>query len=96
MMTRRRGRIVNLTSHAGVFRWPWVSAYAVAKSAVIKLTENLAAEFRREPPLDRAGRITGPIRLRALPDRLLAARHVLAATERRSAAQRSCHLHPRV
>lgn len=48
MVTRRRGRIVNLTSHAGVFRWPGVSAYAVAKSAVIKLTENLAAELRRE------------------------------------------------
>jgi NAD(P)-dependent dehydrogenase (short-subunit alcohol dehydrogenase family) len=48
MLARRRGRIVNLTSHAGVFRWPGVSAYAVAKSAVIKLTENLAAEVRRE------------------------------------------------
>jgi NAD(P)-dependent dehydrogenase (short-subunit alcohol dehydrogenase family) len=48
MLARRRGRIVNLTSHAGVFRWPGVSAYAVAKSAVIKLTENLAAELRRE------------------------------------------------
>jgi NAD(P)-dependent dehydrogenase (short-subunit alcohol dehydrogenase family) len=42
MLARRRGRIVNLTSHAGVFRWPEVSAYAVAKSAVVKLTENLA------------------------------------------------------
>jgi NAD(P)-dependent dehydrogenase (short-subunit alcohol dehydrogenase family) len=48
MLARRRGRIVNLTSHAGVFRWPGVSAYAVAKSAVVKLTENLAAEVRRE------------------------------------------------
>jgi NAD(P)-dependent dehydrogenase (short-subunit alcohol dehydrogenase family) len=48
MLARRRGRIVNVTSHAGVFRWPGVSAYAVAKSAVVKLTENLAAELRRE------------------------------------------------
>jgi len=48
MLARRRGRIVNLTSNAGVFRWPGVSAYAVAKSAVVKLTENLAAEVRRE------------------------------------------------
>ena len=48
MLALRRGRIVNLTSQAGVFRWPGVSAYAVAKSAVIKLTENLAAEVRRE------------------------------------------------
>jgi NAD(P)-dependent dehydrogenase (short-subunit alcohol dehydrogenase family) len=48
MLARRRGRIVNLTSNAGVFRWPSVSAYAVAKGAVVKLTENLAAELRRE------------------------------------------------
>jgi NAD(P)-dependent dehydrogenase (short-subunit alcohol dehydrogenase family) len=48
MLARRRGRIVNLTSNAGVFRWPGVSAYAVAKGAVVKLTENLAAEVRRE------------------------------------------------
>jgi NAD(P)-dependent dehydrogenase (short-subunit alcohol dehydrogenase family) len=48
MLAHRRGRIVNLTSQAGIFRWPGVSAYAVAKSAVVKLTENLAAEVRRE------------------------------------------------
>ena len=48
MLARRRGRIVNLTSNAGVFRWPSVSAYAVAKGAVVKLTENLGAELRRE------------------------------------------------
>jgi NAD(P)-dependent dehydrogenase (short-subunit alcohol dehydrogenase family) len=48
MLARRRGRIVNLTSNAGVFRWPSVSAYSVSKAAVVKLTENLAAEVRRE------------------------------------------------
>jgi NAD(P)-dependent dehydrogenase (short-subunit alcohol dehydrogenase family) len=48
MIARRRGRILNVTSHAGAFRWPGVSAYAVAKGAVIKLTENLAAELRRD------------------------------------------------
>ncbi|MDP8971083.1 MAG: SDR family oxidoreductase [Actinomycetota bacterium] len=47
MLTRRRGRIVNITSHAGVFRWPQASAYAVSKAAVVKLTENLAFETRR-------------------------------------------------
>jgi NAD(P)-dependent dehydrogenase (short-subunit alcohol dehydrogenase family) len=46
MLARRRGRIVNITSRAGVFRWPTVSAYSVSKAAVIKLTENLAAETR--------------------------------------------------
>jgi NAD(P)-dependent dehydrogenase (short-subunit alcohol dehydrogenase family) len=47
MVARRRGRIINITSEAGVFRWPTVSAYAVSKAALVKLTENLAAEARR-------------------------------------------------
>jgi NAD(P)-dependent dehydrogenase (short-subunit alcohol dehydrogenase family) len=46
MVARRTGRIVNVTSYAGVHRWPEVSAYAVSKAAVVKLTENLAAETR--------------------------------------------------
>jgi NAD(P)-dependent dehydrogenase (short-subunit alcohol dehydrogenase family) len=46
-VARRRGRIVNLTSQAGVFRWPWVSAYSVSKAAVIKFTENLGHETGR-------------------------------------------------
>jgi NAD(P)-dependent dehydrogenase (short-subunit alcohol dehydrogenase family) len=47
MAARGTGRIVNVTSEAGVFRWPQVSAYSVAKAAVIKFTENLAAEAAR-------------------------------------------------
>jgi NAD(P)-dependent dehydrogenase (short-subunit alcohol dehydrogenase family) len=47
MVTRHRGRIVNLTSQAGVFRWPLASAYSVSKAAVIKFTENLAHETKR-------------------------------------------------
>jgi NAD(P)-dependent dehydrogenase (short-subunit alcohol dehydrogenase family) len=47
MIERRRGRIINIGSHAGVFRWPHASAYAISKAAIIKLTENLAAETRR-------------------------------------------------
>ena len=43
----RRGRIINLTSQAGVHRWPLVSAYSVSKAAVVKLTENLALETSR-------------------------------------------------
>jgi NAD(P)-dependent dehydrogenase (short-subunit alcohol dehydrogenase family) len=46
MLARRRGRIVNFTSNAGVFRWPGVSAYSVSKAAVVKLSENLAVEVR--------------------------------------------------
>jgi NAD(P)-dependent dehydrogenase (short-subunit alcohol dehydrogenase family) len=47
MVSRRRGRIINMTSQAGVFRWPLVSAYSVSKAAVAKLTENLARETSR-------------------------------------------------
>jgi NAD(P)-dependent dehydrogenase (short-subunit alcohol dehydrogenase family) len=47
MIRRGRGRIINITSQAGAFRWPIVSAYSVSKAAVIKLTENLAYEARR-------------------------------------------------
>jgi NAD(P)-dependent dehydrogenase (short-subunit alcohol dehydrogenase family) len=47
MVARRRGRIINMTSQAGVYRWPLVSAYSVSKAAVAKLTENLARETSR-------------------------------------------------
>jgi NAD(P)-dependent dehydrogenase (short-subunit alcohol dehydrogenase family) len=40
------GRVVNVTSNAGVYRWPLMSAYAASKAALIKLTETLAAETR--------------------------------------------------
>jgi acyl-CoA synthetase (AMP-forming)/AMP-acid ligase II/NAD(P)-dependent dehydrogenase (short-subunit alcohol dehydrogenase family) len=46
MIARGRGRVLNITTEAGVFRWPLVTSYAVSKSAVIKLTENLAVELR--------------------------------------------------
>lgn len=47
MVARRRGRIVNLASQAGVFRWPLASAYSVSKAAIVKFTENLGYETRR-------------------------------------------------
>jgi NAD(P)-dependent dehydrogenase (short-subunit alcohol dehydrogenase family) len=47
MISRGSGRIINVVSHAGVFRWPTCSAYSVSKAAVVKLTENLAVELRR-------------------------------------------------
>jgi NAD(P)-dependent dehydrogenase (short-subunit alcohol dehydrogenase family) len=47
MITAGRGRIINVTSQAGVHRWPLVSAYSVSKAAVVKLTENLALEISR-------------------------------------------------
>ncbi|MBV9320839.1 MAG: SDR family oxidoreductase [Mycobacterium sp.] len=47
MIARRRGRIVNITSRAGVYRWPLLSAYSVSKAAVVKYVENLAQETKR-------------------------------------------------
>jgi NAD(P)-dependent dehydrogenase (short-subunit alcohol dehydrogenase family) len=47
MVSRRRGRILNVSSQAGVHRWPLVSAYSVSKAAVTKLSENLAREVSR-------------------------------------------------
>jgi NAD(P)-dependent dehydrogenase (short-subunit alcohol dehydrogenase family) len=47
MVALGHGRIVNVTSRAGDFRWPQMSAYSVSKAAVIKFTENLAVETRR-------------------------------------------------
>lgn len=44
---RRSGRLIHLTSNAGVFRWPYASAYSVSKAGVIKLVENLAVETRK-------------------------------------------------
>ena len=63
MVQRRSGRIVNIVSKAGAHRWPYFTAYAVSKAAVIKLTESLAAETRQHgvgvfavhPGLVRAG-----------------------------------------
>lgn len=47
MVQRGSGTIVNIVSQAGVTRWPTCSAYSVSKCALIKLTENLAAETSR-------------------------------------------------
>jgi NAD(P)-dependent dehydrogenase (short-subunit alcohol dehydrogenase family) len=46
MVKRGRGRIINVVSNAGAHRWPYFTAYAASKAAVIKLTESLAAETR--------------------------------------------------
>jgi len=47
LVARKQGRIVNVTSNAGIYRWPYLSAYAISKAAVIKLTENLAVETKK-------------------------------------------------
>lgn len=76
MIARRRGRIVNVASFAGVYRWPEVTAYAVSKAAVIKLTENLAVEtkdtgvrvFAIHPGILQTGLTAAAMRAEAPPD----------------------------
>jgi NAD(P)-dependent dehydrogenase (short-subunit alcohol dehydrogenase family) len=46
MIPAGRGRIINVTSYAGVYQWPLMSAYAASKAALVKLTETLAEETR--------------------------------------------------
>ncbi|HSS90185.1 MAG TPA: SDR family oxidoreductase [Streptosporangiaceae bacterium] len=46
MISAGKGRIINVTSYAGVYRWPLLSAYAASKAALVKLTETLAEETR--------------------------------------------------
>lgn len=47
MLEAGAGRIINIVSHAGTARWPYSSAYVVAKAGLIKYGENLAAEVRK-------------------------------------------------
>lgn len=46
MLARGRGRIVNVSSSAGLAAIPMLSAYVVSKTALYRLSENLAAETR--------------------------------------------------
>jgi NAD(P)-dependent dehydrogenase (short-subunit alcohol dehydrogenase family) len=44
MIARRRGRILNMASHAGLEAIAYVSAYVTSKTALIRFTENMAVE----------------------------------------------------
>ena len=46
MVRRRRGRIVNMASGAGLQAIPFGSAYVVSKTALIRMAETLAAETK--------------------------------------------------
>ncbi len=46
MLEQGRGKIVNISSRAGLAGRPTMAPYSVAKSAVIRLTESLAAELK--------------------------------------------------
>jgi NAD(P)-dependent dehydrogenase (short-subunit alcohol dehydrogenase family) len=45
MIARRRGRIINLSTSAATVAVAHMGAYVVAKTALIRFTENLAAEL---------------------------------------------------
>jgi short-subunit dehydrogenase len=46
MIVRRQGRIINVSSAAGLQPIPYASAYVISKTAVIRFTENLANETK--------------------------------------------------
>ena len=46
MVARRQGRIVNMVSDAGRLAIPYLSAYVVGKTSLIRLTEVLAQELQ--------------------------------------------------
>ncbi len=43
----RHSVIINMVSNAGAYRWPTCSSYSVSKAAVIKFTENIAIELKK-------------------------------------------------
>jgi meso-butanediol dehydrogenase/(S,S)-butanediol dehydrogenase/diacetyl reductase len=45
MMTRRRGRIINIASQAGITGQPYMAHYVASKFAVVGLTQSLALEL---------------------------------------------------
>ena len=46
MIARKRGRIINMASGAGTFPIPDMSAYVASKTALIRLSEQLAMELK--------------------------------------------------
>src|SRR5260370_525269 len=48
MVCGRGGHIVNVVSMAAVMPWPYDSAYACSKAAVVRLTDSVAEEVRAQ------------------------------------------------
>jgi NAD(P)-dependent dehydrogenase (short-subunit alcohol dehydrogenase family) len=46
MVNQRRGHILNVASLSALTAWPYDSAYACAKAAVVRLTDSVAEEVR--------------------------------------------------
>jgi NAD(P)-dependent dehydrogenase (short-subunit alcohol dehydrogenase family) len=45
MLARQKGRIINVSSYAGISARPYATGYASAKAAVLRFTDSLAAEL---------------------------------------------------
>ncbi len=46
MIARHSGRIINTASHTGTIQWAHCSDYSVSKAALIRFSENIAAETK--------------------------------------------------
>jgi NAD(P)-dependent dehydrogenase (short-subunit alcohol dehydrogenase family) len=72
MVARRQGRIVNVTSSIAARPTPYLSAYGIAKAALLRLTDSLAAETR-EHGIGVFALDPGGVRTSLIDDHLLAA-----------------------
>lgn len=68
MIARRRGRILNVSSYAGVRPAPYLNAYGIAKAGLVSMTESLAASL--EPHGVRAFAVTPGLVLTGMTMRL--------------------------
>jgi NAD(P)-dependent dehydrogenase (short-subunit alcohol dehydrogenase family) len=77
MRQRSCGRVINIVSNAGLQSVPHLSAYAVSKSTLIRLTETVDLELRASLDPDRRELLTsagaGPTRMRRVLDDLMKA-----------------------
>lgn len=48
MIPKRKGIIINMVSNAGAHRWPTCASYSMSKAAVMKFTENVAIECKKD------------------------------------------------
>jgi NAD(P)-dependent dehydrogenase (short-subunit alcohol dehydrogenase family) len=46
MIARQQGRIINISSNAGIYPNPYVTAYSCSKAALLRLTDSLAASVQ--------------------------------------------------
>jgi NAD(P)-dependent dehydrogenase (short-subunit alcohol dehydrogenase family) len=70
MIARRQGRIINISSAVASRAFPYLTAYSIAKAALLRLTESLTLETR-EYGLSAFALDPGGVRTSAIDDHLL-------------------------